>query len=372
MNEPQPPSVSATTKNQQSLPMGIFPCLQQNNNNPSHRNNVNNNNKNSNISSINNLIIMLIFFIIINIILIIWIIISLNLYQNSSTFIRTINMKTISSKSNKPNNNNDGRFRIDGNLIGGGGGDGFNENCTVYTNEIQTQIASHNDNDDDDNQLQIQFQPIDEINPSGDVQIKSNGLNPNSLHLSSITGNLEFKINNRLMISSEKPRRLFQIENDCLIIEDSSTSMAYIRQQPGGLRLSQMITDSIVGSVHDDLRIESRTEQLSIETKNSTINIESNMGRIELKSYDDININTEKLSLNGRNILFVNLNQHDHKQQQQHNRHRHHHQTNLKDGNDNDEPIAYQLCMCTNGELFAADESIPCQADHKICGSHDE
>ncbi|OTF80140.1 hypothetical protein BLA29_001958 [Euroglyphus maynei] len=147
------------------------------------------------------------------------------------TFIRLINMKSITNEHDDGN-----KFVIDGNLIG--------DNSTLYTNEIQSQMASINNNNDD--QLQLQFRAT-ETNPFGDVRIKSDGLNPNSLHLSAITGNLEFKINNRLVIKSEKPRRSLQIENDCLIIEDSSTSMAYIQQQPGGLRLSQIMTDSIVG-----------------------------------------------------------------------------------------------------------------------------
>ncbi|XP_046919989.2 uncharacterized protein LOC124500018 [Dermatophagoides farinae] len=325
---------------------------------------------------INYLISILIFFILINIMLIGWIIISLNLHQNSQTFIRTTTTKSITTNNNQ---NDDPKLRIKGNLYSGDG----NNNCTLYTNDInhyKSQMAQSTINNQ---HLRLQFQsnPTGEMNPSGDVQIRSNddgnGMNVNSLHLSAITGNLEFKINNRLVIESEKPsRRLLQIENDGLIIEDSSTSMAYIRQQPGGLRLSQMMTDSIVGCVNQDLRIESRTEQLSIKSTNSSIQMESNNGPIQIKSYDDLWFNTEQLSLNGRNILFANLNRnhhhHNHHREQQHHI-RHGHNNRHNENNDDHGPIlAYQVCMCTNGQIFAAEETIPCQADHNICGSHNE
>lgn len=198
-----------------------------------------------------------------------------------------------------------------------------------------------------------------------------------------LNGNIEMKINKKLLIEQEKPNRMFQLEQNRLIIEDSST-LPHIEQQNGGIRISQLITDSIIGCVDQDLRLESRNEQLKINAQVVT-NIESNNGEINLNAHNNIWLKgNQHIRMNSENIYFANLNSHfDNEKLLNQNftnfmqttpNHKHKYKNNIRRQFDsvnlvNDKPLAYQVCICANGMLFAVEENMLCQADQTICAT---
>lgn len=283
---------------------------------------------------------------------------------------------------------NNYRLRILGNL---------SSNNTLYTNLIEEQLPLVSSSV---SPLSIYYSDIDlfyknllkilttndpDVPLNSYLELESNLLNLDEIELKNsikllLNGNIEFKINKKLLIEQEKPHRMFQLEQNRLIIEDSST-LPHIEQQNGGIRISQLITDSIIGCVDQDLRLESRKERLRINAQSMT-NVESNNGEINLNAHDNIWLNgNHHIRMNSQNIYFANLNDYFDNNQHllqnysnsgQNHKHRYKQDSPMQFDSfgsnlDQNKPLAYQVCICANGMLFAVEENMLCQADQTIC-----
>ncbi|UXI22005.1 hypothetical protein NH340_JMT07948 [Sarcoptes scabiei] len=207
--------------------------------------------------------------------------------------------------------------------------------------------------------------------------IKNNDVSRNSIRLTA-DGILELKIHNQLLFNSKND--LIQIDSDRLriTIENPSEQNRYLKDSKGSYWFHNLYTDFVHGNLDQDLRIESRTERLEMFS-NGTNMIKSVVGEIHFRSNDDIRLESDDLVLMGGNgsIILANLNRDHHHHHHNHNHH-HHHRNHHGDGRilqqenriESKPIMAYQVCLCSNGVLFAIDETQPCQADHKVCGTN--
>lgn len=190
---------------------------------------------------------------------------------------------------------------------------------------------------------------------------------------------MDFKTNNLKFITEQKVGNrvrssTVQITPDKMSID---ADIAQLRQSSSGLRVAtQLNTSRIQADVFHNMRIESRTGRMNVKAKGET-KFESAHGGIDIEAFEDVHLSGVTV-FDARTIIVSHMprdtNTHHHQEQQQPHRVRHHHKsgggraspTAAEDGHE-DELLAYQLCVCANGKLFAVKPGAACAANDRVC-----
>ncbi|KAJ6216005.1 hypothetical protein RDWZM_010505 [Blomia tropicalis] len=273
------------------------------------------------IRLVNTLVMILIGTIILNGLLIWWIVISLRLHQASSP------LRSVFSHSGSYAIRMNGNLQIDKEL---------------RSNRIQGSAKQSSS-------------PRPLIIESSDGQIQLGSSDRSSILLNN-HGMMEMKTDHlRINQDDGVHRTTLQIHDRMLILDDSN-GQQHLRSSNGGYRIGRQLNSTMIrANVDEPFRMESLAERL--EMKSKRIDMESMNGPIKFESYQSIRFDGETIHIDGSDIRMVNIQQNE---------------LNRNDMNNLDRsyPIAYQLCLCADGTLFATDPNGWCEADTSICPNH--